>query len=204
MQLKEFEIDTDLLWLAYGQGAFPMTDDDGVVRFYLPEDRAVFRDLEMHVSRSLKKVIERADYEVSFDRDFEGVVRGCFRDDDNWLSQELLDLYVMAHGEGWAHSCEIWVDGDLAGGLFGMAVGGVFSADSMFHRVTDMSKVALFYMLKNVKSKGFLLFDAQIMNSHTQSLGCVEILCEDYIHLRERALRVNTDWGIRQAASSSI
>ncbi len=192
------------MWLAYRQGAFPMTDDDGEIRFYLPVDRAVFPDLEMHVSRSLKKVIERADYDVSFDTDFEGVVRGCFRDRDNWLSEELLQLYVSAHKEGWAHSCEIRVDGQLAGGVFGTAIGGVFSADSMFHRVKDMSKVALHYMLKKLKEEGFSLFDAQIMNPHTQSLGCVEILANKYGLLRDVALDASTSWGTRHAASSSI
>lgn len=202
--MQDIDLNTEMLWMAYRQGAFPMTDDDGVIRFYLPEDRAVFPGLEMHVSRSLKKVIERADYEVTFDREFEAVVVGCFRTKENWLSDELAELYFMAHHEGWAHSCEIWVDGKLVGGVFGTAIGGVFSADSMFHRMRDMSKVALFYLLRELRSKGFALFDAQIMNPHTERLGCVEISGEDYGFLRDIGLGIETECGTRQAASSSI
>lgn len=201
--MQEFDLTTDLLWTAYRLGAFPMTDEDSVVRFYLPEDRAIFPNLEMHVSRSLKKVIERSDYEVSFDRDFVGVVRGCFRERDNWLSEELVELYAEAHKEGWAHSCEIWVEGELTGGIFGTAIGGVFSADSMFHQVSNMSKIALYYMLRELRTAGFSLFDAQIINSHTASIGCVEISRLEYEQLRQLGYEKVTTWGCRYAASSS-
>ncbi|MFM9873358.1 MAG: leucyl/phenylalanyl-tRNA--protein transferase [Fimbriimonadaceae bacterium] len=202
-RLQNIELNTELLWLAYQQGAFPMTDDDGVIRFYQPTERAIFPNLEMHISRTLKRVLERSDYEVLFDTDFEGVIRGCFRAKDNWLSDELVALYLAAHDEGWAHSCEIRIEGRLAGGIFGTAIGGVFSADSMFHRYPNMSKVALYYMLKKLRSSGFELFDAQIINPHTASLGCVEISGEEYLQIRRIGLAIETDWGHRYAASSS-
>lgn len=194
---------TDLLWNAYREGAFPMTDDDGVVRFYLPPVRAIFPSCNVRVSRSLGKVIRRGGFEVTFDRAFEDVIRGCFRPGDNWLSEEIVEVFMRAFDEGWAHSCEVWVDGLLVGGVYGLAIGGYFSAESMFYRVTDMSKVALVGLSLKLKELGFVALDAQILNPHTESLGCIEVSWDECIQIRVESMSLVTDWGVRQAASSS-
>lgn len=195
---------TALLWQAYREGAFPMTDDDGVVRFYLPPVRAMFLGCEMRVSRSLGKVIRRGGFEVTFDEAFEEVIRNCFREGDNWLSEEIVDVFLVAFDEGWAHSVEIWMEGELVAGVYGLAIGGYFSAESMFYRRDNMSKVALFALLVKLKELGFIVLDAQILNPHTESLGCVEFSWEEYVEIRNAAMGIETVWGERQAASSSI
>ena len=179
-----------------------MADDNGEVEFYATRGRAVFKNCEMRVSRSLAKRIRQGDYQVTFDQDFEQVVRGCFREEDNWLTEELVEVYVAAHGEGWGHSCEIWRERKLVGGVYGMALGGWFSADSMFHRERDMSKVALYELLKHLKTLGFVALDAQILNDHTASLGCVQVNDTEYRLLRDEGMAISTEWGTRQAASS--
>lgn len=195
-------IDPDLLWEAYRDGAFPMANEEGQIEFFATKGRAIFQNCEMRVSRSLAKRIRQGGYQVTFDQEFEQVVRGCIRDQENWLSEELVQVYVHAHSEGWGHSCEVWREGKLVGGVYGMAIGGWFSADSMFHRETDMSKVALYELLMKLKDLGFRTLDAQIMNDHTRRLGCVQVSDIDYRILKEESMAICTLWGGRQAASS--
>lgn len=172
-----------------------MADERGEVHFYQTRGRSVFLDCEMHVSRSLAKRIRKGGYEVTFDTAFPQVVEACFRPLDNWLTPQLAAIYCEAHAEGWAHSCEIWVGGELAGGLFGEAVGAWFSADSMFTRQTDMGKIALYEMLKKLKSLGFLCMDSQIMNPHTNSLGCVQLGVNEFAEMLASATTIPTAWG---------
>lgn len=185
------DLTTEMLWAGYTQGWFPMTVDEesGEVEWFRPRKRCLFPLEGIRVSRSLAKTIRRGGFEVTFDRAFEEVMRGCLRGPgENWLSEEFVRVYGEAFREGWAHSCEVWVSGELVGGIYGLAVGKVFSAESMFHRRTDMSKVALWAMVERCREAGFGVFDAQIMNPHLASLGAYEVSDGEYRTLLVRGL----------------
>ncbi|MDI9641648.1 leucyl/phenylalanyl-tRNA--protein transferase [Kamptonema cortianum] len=174
------ELSTQMLWVGYVQGFFPMTEDSGEVAWYRPHMRALFPMQGMHVSKSLRKTMQRGEYRVTFDTAFESVIRLCFRPDSNWLSDHFVRVYTEAHLEGWAHSCEVWMGDELVGGIYGLAIGSIFSAESMFHRHSNMSKIALHEMIMKCSQLGFKIFDAQIMNPHLLSLGAYEITAEEY------------------------
>jgi len=179
---------------AYMDGVFPMTMEDGSVDWFLPNRRALFPITGIRVSRSLAKTIRSGRFEVRFDTDFEETMRGCLRPDDNWISEDFIRVYTLIHYEGWAHSAECWLDGELVGGVYGLALGTCFCAESMFHRRTDASKVALHAMVKRCRLLGFTVFDAQIMNPHLQSLGAYEVSNRAYQKLLGEALQGSTPW----------
>ena len=185
-------------WLidhAYRQGAFPMTMEDGLVEWFQPLCRALFPIEGIRVSRSLRKVIRQARFEVRFDTDFNAVMRGCLRPDDNWISEEFVRAYGEAHREGWAHCSETWREGKLVGGVYGVQIGSCFQAESMFHRERDASKVALGALVERCRSEGFTLFDAQVMNPHLASLGAFEVSHEEYRALLEAAAAIELPRG---------
>ncbi len=171
-----------------------MGNEDGTVEWYRSEDRAIFDLMGMHVSRSLARRMRNGGFRVSFDEAFEEVMRACRRPSDNWITEPLIELYVVAHHEGWAHSCEVWEGDDLVGGVYGVAVRGCFCAESMFHRKTDMSKIALFHMIERCRELGFVLFDAQVMNPHLKRLGAQSLTDWEYMGRLGEALEVFTAW----------
>ncbi len=185
---------TELLWQMYCEGAFPMADDHGSINFYKVLRRAVFPNCEMYVSSSLAKRMRRDDYRVTFDTAFAHVMRACIRSEGNWLTEELISWYTQAHREGWAHSCEVWIDQEIVGGVYGVAVGASFSAESMFHVRSDMSKIALYSLMKKCRELGFVQFDAQIINNHTRSLGCIEVSMAEFEHTLARAIQKEIRW----------
>ena len=159
-----------------------------------PNHRCLFPVSGIHVSRSLQKTIRKGKFEVRFDTDFEQVMRSCRRPDGNWINEDFIQVYSQIFKEGWAHCSECWFEENLVGGVYGIAIGGVFYAESMFHRETDASKVALYALVETCRDKGFVLFDAQIMNPHLLSLGAYEIPNDDYDRLLVDALQIQTDW----------
>lgn len=171
-----------------------MASPNGEIQLYQSDPRAIFPLDGFHVSRSLARRIKRGEYRVTFDQDFEHVIRGCLRPFDNWLNEEIIQAFLMAHRLGWAHSAECWREGILVGGVYGIAVGGCFSAESMFHRATDASKVALHAMIARCGDLGFALFDAQVMNEHLRSLGAIEIDAAEFSKMQQSAHRVMTPW----------
>lgn len=185
-----------MLRYGYAQGAFPMTMDDGEVEWFMPHRRALFPMEGLRVSRSLARTIRLQRFEIRFDTSFEEVIRGCFRPEDNWLSEHFVRVYTQVFAEGWAHCAECWSDGALVGGVYGLAIGSCFSAESMFHRRTDASKVALWAMIRRCHELGFTIFDAQIMNPHLASLGAYEISHEEYLEQLDVALQQSTPWSI--------
>ncbi len=183
-----------LIRYGYEQGAFPMASDDGEIFWMAGRQRALFPIEGMHVSRSLAKSIRRQLFEVRFDTSFEQVMRCCLRPVDNWINEEIIQCYTEIHRLGWGHSCECWREGVLVGGVYGIALGGCFCAESMFHRETNASKIALWAMIEHCRELGFILFDAQVMNSHLHSLGAYPIGHREYIKLLKAALQVQTPW----------
>ncbi len=188
--------DTKLLRLAYRQGVFPMgTDGSEEVEWYRPVTRCLFPIEGIHVSRSLARTLRRSKYRISFDEAFEDVVWGCRRPDANWITEPILRLYAGAHQEGWGHSCEVWDGKDLVGGTYGLALGGCFCAESMFHRRTDASKVALYHLVERCRTLGFVMFDAQLPNPHLLSLGAYTIGHHEYMRRLKACEHVQTTWG---------
>jgi leucyl/phenylalanyl-tRNA---protein transferase len=183
-----------LIRYAYEQGVFPMTEEDDQVGWYQPQFRALLPIGGIHVSRSLAKRIRAGGFEIQFDTAFEQVMRNCLRPDENWISEAFIRTYTQIHLDGWGHSGEVWADGELVGGVYGIALGSCFCAESMFHRKTDMSKVALWAMVNRCHELGFTIFDAQIMNSHLKSLGAYEVTNAAFQVKFTAALTRSTPW----------
>ncbi|HEV2054508.1 MAG TPA: leucyl/phenylalanyl-tRNA--protein transferase [Methylomirabilota bacterium] len=176
--------------LAYRHGIFPMADErSGEVLWFRPDPRAIIPLDGFHVSQSLARSIKRATFEIRFDTDFEGVMRGCAdRPEGTWISDRFVEVYAALHRAGKAHSVEAWREGRLVGGVYGLALGGAFMAESMFHRETDASKVALAALVPRLREQGFILLDVQYLTPHLESLGAVEITRREYERRLERAL----------------
>jgi leucyl/phenylalanyl-tRNA--protein transferase len=161
---------------AYERGIFPWYDEGVPPLWWSPNPRAVVEPERLHVSRSLKRVLSQRRFDVTFDQDFERIMRECGkRDAGTWILPDMIDAYVELHRLGHAHSFEVWQDGELAGGLYGIARGGLFAAESMFHRRTDASKVALVYAVRSLFAAGVEIFDVQLLTGHLASMGAVEI-----------------------------
>jgi|SRR5579863_4649863 len=192
--MKGADLTTSVLWLGYTQGAFPMTMDGGEVDWFQPRMRALLPIEGIQVSRSMAKVIRRQQFEIRFDTAFRDVMRGCLRPADNWISDDFVRVYGQAHDEGWAHCAECWQGDQLVGGVYGLALGQAFCAESMFHRETNASKVALWALVNQCRMLGFHLVDAQIMNPHLHSLGAYEVPHVEYMRVLSAALRGETDW----------
>ncbi|MBI1757508.1 MAG: leucyl/phenylalanyl-tRNA--protein transferase [Fimbriimonas ginsengisoli] len=188
------DLTPNLIRAAYSQGCFPMGDEDGEVNWYRPRQRALLPIEGIRVSRSLARTLRRGRFEVRFDTAFEQVMHGCLRPEDNWITNEIVRVYTEIHVQGWGHSAEAWREGRLLGGVYGIAMGACFCAESMFHRETDASKVALHALVARCRSLGFLAVDAQIMNPHLASLGAFEVSHRAYMALLARALAIGSPW----------
>lgn len=171
-----------------------MTMEDDEVQWFQPRMRALFPLSGIHVSHTLRRMIEKGTYEIRFDTAFEHVMRGCLRPGDNWISEEFIRVYTQIHHEGWAHCSEAWFEGELVGGVYGIVLGSCFCAESMFHRRTDASKVALWSLVNRCREVGFTIFDAQVMNPHLRSLGAYEVPHRDYMKMLAEALQNITPW----------
>jgi len=183
-------LDPALVVRAYREGIFPMAVEDGQIGWFSPDPRGVLPLETFHVPARLARVMRSGRFEVTADRAFEAVMRACADrpDDGTWISVEILECYLALHRLGIAHSIETWQGGELAGGLYGVHLGGAFFGESMFHRVRDASKVALAELVARLTRRGFLLLDTQWVTPHLEQFGAVEIPRRDYLHLLKRAL----------------
>lgn len=173
---------------AYRQGIFPWPHSGEDYLWWSPDPRATLRPGEVHVPRRLARTIRRGPFHVSLNGAFEKVVAGCGRrEEGTWISPRLAAAFLRLHTLGWAHSIEVWTeDGELAGGLYGLAIGGLFAAESMFHRVTDASSVALVALAQRCGAAGVRLIDAQMLTPHLARFGFREMARSDYVsELRE-------------------
>lgn len=185
----------ELLLHGYSIGIFPMAEhrDDTDVFWVDPKIRGVMPLDGFHLSRSLARRMRRGGYQVTINKDFEGVVDGCADRDETWISAQIRTLYLQLHKAGRAHSLEIWQDGQLTGGVYGVVLGAAFFGESMFSRRTDASKIALAYLVDHLNRAGFTLFDTQFLTDHLASLGGIEISRAEYHRQLDQAtgLRAN-------------
>lgn len=185
------ELTTEILEACYRAGAFPMADSYGHIEFYRSDPRSVLEFGNLHVSRSLGRVIRKGAYDVRVDEDFEGVVRACADREETWINAEIVDAYVKLHRAGKAHSVEAYHESELAGGLYGVSLGGAFMGESMFTRMRDASKVCFVYLVERLKERGFSLLDCQIQNPHLLKLGAREIPEHEYLRRLGEALSLD-------------
>jgi leucyl/phenylalanyl-tRNA--protein transferase len=176
---------------AYRLGIFPWYDARTPILWWSPDPRAILPLDGLHVSRRLARTLRTTRFAVTFDLAFVRVMRGCAdRDQGTWITPEMIAAYTTLYDLGHAHSVEVWLDGELAGGIYGVALGGLFAGESMFTRVSDASKVALVRLVERLNERGFALFDVQYLNEHTASLGAVEVPRRDYLAQLRRALEM--------------
>lgn len=204
----KFEITPDILLRAYSIGLFPMAESrEADSLFWVePEERGVFPLDGLVISRSLAKTVRSDRFEVCADRDFRAVMEACADRDKTWINAEILRLYAELFARGHAHSVEAYLDGELAGGLYGVNLGGAFFGESMFHVARDASKVALVHLVARLRLGGFRLLDTQFVTPHLASLGAIEISREEYRRRLSAALDAPGDfeaWPAREPMSGA-
>jgi leucyl/phenylalanyl-tRNA--protein transferase len=193
-------IPPDLLVSAYATGWFPMAVDDGEIRWYSPDPRGIIPLDAFHVPRRLARVLRSGAFRIEINHDFEGVIRACaeaerdMEEPGTWISDEIIESYCALHDAGLAHSVEAWQDDHLAGGLYGVAIGGAFFGESMFHRETDASKAALAGLVAHLRARGFQLLDIQWVTGHLEQFGAIEIPRRSYLRLLEEALALSVEF----------
>ena len=189
-------ITPEMLLRAYSIGIFPMAEarDDPNLYWIDPEKRGILPLENFHVPRSLKRTLKRAPFDVTIDRDFEAVLAGCAAPApgrrQTWINDTIFDLCRKLHVMGYAHSVETWLDGELVGGLYGVALGGAFFGESMFSRETDASKVALVHLVARLKRGGFALLDTQFVTRHLMQFGAIEVEREEYRRRLKSAIKL--------------
>ncbi|NIP39491.1 MAG: leucyl/phenylalanyl-tRNA--protein transferase [Candidatus Dadabacteria bacterium] len=194
------DLSIERLLLAYENGIFPWYSEDQPILWFSPDPRLVLFPDKFTVSRSLKKTINKKLFEVKFDSNFEEVIVECSKierknQDGTWITNDMIDAYINLHNKGYAHSVETYSDGKLAGGLYGVSLGGAFFGESMFHKMKDASKVALYYLIEKLKDWQFDFIDSQVVTEHMKSLGAEEISRNRYLKLLKKTLCKETKSG---------
>lgn len=181
----------DLLY-GYMNGIFPMADTDGTLYWYSPDPRAIIPLDTYKPSKSLRPILNKQLFEIRVNTDFEGVMKGCALprqdEDSTWISDEIINAYTELHQMGYAHSVETYLNNELVGGLYGVAIGAVFFGESMFHTVSNASKVAFHYLIEILKQQQYNLLDTQFINDNVRRFGAIEIPKSEYIKLLKKGL----------------
>ncbi len=178
-----------VLW-GYARGIFPMADPKtGKIDWYSPDPRGIIDLDEFHVPHPLRSVVHREKFRVTMDLAFDRVMRACAERRETWIDEKILDCYCRLHRMGFAHSVETWLDDELAGGLYGVSIGGAFFGESMFHTKTHGSKVALVGLVQQLREQKYLLLDTQFITPHLARFGAETISREEYLYRLGRALR---------------
>ena len=183
-------IDPELLLQGYRLGVFPMAMEDDSIEWFSPDPRAVLPLEDFHVPHALRRLLRREVFETTIDKAFSEVIAACAEREDTWINLEIVESYTQLHRLGHAHSVEAWEEGTLAGGLYGVAVGGAFFGESMFHSVTDASKIALVALVEHLRAHKFVLLDTQWLTPHLQQFGGMEISRSHYLRLLRRAVEL--------------
>jgi leucyl/phenylalanyl-tRNA--protein transferase len=174
----------------YAQGYFLMADESGNLGWYSSRMRTVIPlDDRFRYPKSLRRVLNQERFSIAVNRDFKSVVAGCANRETTWISAELQKIYFALYKAGWAYSFETWQGDELAGGILGIAIGGAFIGESMFYRIPEGSKVAMVKLVERLRSRGFVLFDAQMMNPHLERFGACILEQQQYQSLLQEALQ---------------
>lgn len=185
------DLTCDLILKAYAAGIFPMAEHQEAQELYWfePPRRAILPlDERFHVPRSLKKFMRDMPFEVKFDTAFESVIRGCADRPETWINTAIREVFIALHKQGYGHSVEVWQAGKLVGGLYGVAIGGAFFAESMYSHVSNASKVCLVRLAERLRNSGFTLCDVQFSNEHIARFGVTEISRDEYRQQLKAAL----------------
>ena len=184
-----------LLLAAYRSGMFPMSlDDRGEIGWFSPDPRGIIPLDTFHVPKSLERTVRQGKFEIRMDTAFPEVIAACAERDTTWISDRIQLSYEKLFELGYAHSVETWLNGTLAGGLYGVSIGGAFFGESMFSRATDASKVALVALVRHLRHRGFRLLDTQWSTPHLARFGCVDVPRDDYLDLLDDALKIEADF----------
>ena len=180
------------LLIAYRSGIFPWSEEGLPVLWWSPHPRAILELDALKVTRRLKRTCQSGRFELAVNRSFETVMRHCAQrpKQANWITSSMIAAYSELNRMGYAHSVEAWQDGELAGGIYGVAIGGFFAGESMFYRRSDASKVAFVYLVNRLQQRGFTLFDLQIINDHTARFGATEIARDRFLKRLKLAIEL--------------
>lgn len=189
------DISIENLIHAYSQGVFPMADEaSGGIFWYSPNPRAIIPLDTYKPSKSLRPVINKGEFEIKVNRNFEQVMRACAQprsdDDGVWISEDMISLYKSLHEKGLAHSVEAYKNSELVGGLYGVSLGSCFYGESMFYTFPNASKVAFHYLIERLKSRNFLLLDTQFINDNVKRFGAIEISQKKFLKLLAEAISI--------------
>ena len=187
----------DALLSAYASGWFPMAVAPGDIRWYSPDPRGIIPLDTFHVSRRLARSLRAGRFEIRVDTSFRAVIQACAAREDSdgdWIDEEIVESYCALHERGLAHSVETWQDGVMVGGLYGVALKGAFFGESMFHRVTDSSKVALASLVDRLRARGYALLDTQWVTGHLAQFGAIEIPRRRYLRMLDEALKIEASF----------
>ncbi|PYK56480.1 MAG: leucyl/phenylalanyl-tRNA--protein transferase [Verrucomicrobia bacterium] len=183
-------IDPELLLQGYRLGVFPMAMEDDSIQWFSPDPRAILPLEDFHVPHTLRRLVRKKVFETTIDRAFSTVIEACAKHEDTWINLEIIESYTRLHDLGHAHSVEVWREGQIAGGLYGVAVGGAFFGESMFHYVTDTSKIALVTLVEHLRARKFALLDTQWLTPHLQQFGGIEISRDYYLRMLRRSIEL--------------
>lgn len=198
--MEPLDLTPDMLLRAYAIGVFPMAEDreDPDLFWIDPRMRGIIPFEDFHVPRRLKRMVRKMSLQVTFDTEFEAVMEGCAEATDRrprtWINDKILTLYTSLHRMNHAHSVEVWQEGELVGGLYGVSLGGAFFGESMFSRQRDASKIALVYLVARLVRGGFTLLDSQFVTRHLENFGAVEIPRATYRSLLAESITVDADF----------
>lgn len=181
-------IQPELLISGYAAGYFPMSDKNGKISWYSPDPRAIIPLDNFNIPRSTKQLLRKNLFSVRINNQFEAVIRSCADRPETWISEEIIESYVELHHMGYAYSFESYDKNYLAGGLYGVAIGGAFFGESMFSRITGASKVALATLISTLTERGYKLLDVQFVTPHLQMFGAIEIPRDKYLKLLKEAI----------------
>ncbi len=183
-------IPQELLIVAYQNGVFPMGEkNNDIINWYFPNPRAILPLKNFKISRSLKQVLKKNKFQIKINSSFNEVIKNCADRKETWVSQIIIDSYISLYKNGFAHSVETWENGNLVGALYGVAIGSAFFGESMYSKVSNASKIALYYLVERLKEKKFTLLEIQFLTEHLKKFGGIEIDSESYLTILKNAVR---------------
>ena len=184
-------IDPEVLLQGYRLGVFPMAMDDGEIEWFSPDPRAILPLDKFHIPRTLERIVRKKSFEIRINTSFPKVMQECAQRAETWINDEIIESYTRLNQLGHAHSVEAWQNDKLAGGLYGVSIGGAFFGESMFHHVRDASKFALLALVERLRARRFALLDTQWLTPHLEKFGAIEIPRHQYLHLLSSAVNLS-------------